>query len=376
MVVMEPDGAVRALVGGKDYGESQFNRATHAYRQPGSSFKPYVYLTALENGFKPTTVVSGSGAVCGRWSPKNYSGDRGGQMMMKDALARSINTIAVKLSLQVGREKVMANMQKLGVTHLKKTCSLALGDQGMTPLEHTANYAVFASGGLETHAYGIEAISALQGRLLYSHVNGAARKQLFDVKVVEALNTMMQSVVTSGTGKRAQLGYTHSAGKTGTSSNYRDAWFMGFTGQYVAGVWLGNDDFTPMARVTGGSFPAEAWHNFMVAAHDTDNIPTIPGLPAHPAQVAEQKRLERMQQAAAADSDVILPAAPPESVRDMSDTTRRLLEKISRLLSGAPLLSPSDDRTQARAQESDEPKADVADIEGDQAESVDDHPVD
>jgi penicillin-binding protein 1A len=288
MVVMELDGAVRALVGGKDYGESQFNRATHAYRQPGSSFKPYVYLTALENGFTPTTVVSGSGAACGRWAPKNYSGDRGGQMMMKDALAKSINTIAVKLSLQVGREKVMANMRKLGVTHLKKTCSLALGDQGMTPLEHTANYAVFASGGLETHAYGIEEIYALRGRALYSHVNdGPARKQLFDVKVVEALNTMMQAVVTSGTGKRAQLDYTHSAGKTGTSSNYRDSWFLGFTGQYVAGVWLGNDDFSPMARVTGGSFPAEAWHNFMVAAHDTDNIPTIPGLPAHPAQMAE-----------------------------------------------------------------------------------------
>ena len=377
MVVMENDGAVRAMVGGKDYGESQFNRAAHAYRQPGSSFKPYVYLTALENGFTPTTVVSGSGAACGRWSPKNYSGDRGGQMMMKDALAKSINTIAVKLSLQVGREKVMANMQKLGVTHLKKTCSLALGDQGMTPLEHTANYAVFASGGLQSHAYGIEEIHALQGRLLYSHVNDRpARKQLFDVKVVEGLNTMMQAVVTSGTGKRAQLDYTHSVGKTGTSSNYRDAWFVGFTGQYVAGVWLGNDDFTPMARVTGGSFPAEAWHNFMVAAHDTDNIAQIPGIALHPVQVAEQKRLEKMQQAAAADPDLITPAAPPESVRDMSSATRRLLEKISRLLSEAPSLSPTDDRAQARATESDEPKPNVVDIEGDQAESVNDHPVD
>ena len=217
----------------------------------------------------------------------------------------------------------------------------------------------------------------LQGRLLYSHVNDRpARKQLFDVKVVEGLNTMMQAVVTSGTGKRAQLDYTYSVGKTGTSSNYRDAWFMGFTGQYVAGVWLGNDDFTPMARVTGGSFPAEVWHNFMVAAHDTDNIPTIPGLPAHPAQVAEQKRLEKMQRAAAADPDVITPAAPHESVRDMSSATRRLLEKISRLLSEAPSLSPGDDRVQARAPESDEPKPNVADIEGDQAESVNDHPVD
>ncbi len=378
MVVMETDGAVRALVGGKDYGESQFNRAAHAYRQPGSSFKPYVYLTALENGFTPTTVVSGSGAVCGRWSPKNYSGGGGGRMMMKDALAKSINTIAVKVSLQVGREKVMANIQKLGITHLKKTCSLALGDQGMTPLEHTANYAVFASGGLETHVYGIEEIHTLQGQLLYSHRNDEpARKQLFDRKVIETLNTMMQGVVTYGTGKRAQLDYTHSVGKTGTSSNYRDAWFMGFTGQYVAGVWLGNDDFSPMSRVTGGSFPAQTWHNFMVLAHDTDNIPTIPGLPAHPVQVAEQKRLAKLQQAVATDSDVmIVPAATPESVKDMSSATRQVLEKIGELLKQAPSLSPSDNPAPARAVEGVEPKPNIADIDGNEAESVNDHPVD
>jgi len=377
MVVMEPDGAVRAVVGGKDYGESQFNRATHAYRQPGSSFKPYVYLTALENGYKPTTVISGSGAVCGRWSPKNYSGGRGGRMMMKDALAKSINTIAVKVSLAVGREKVMANILKFGVTHLKKTCSLALGDQGMTPLEHTGNFAVFASGGLETHAYGIEEIHTLQGQLLYSHRNDEpARKQLFDREVVETLNSMLQGVVTYGTGRRAQLDYTHSVGKTGTSSNYRDAWFMGFTGQYVAGVWLGNDDFTPMARVTGGSFPAQTWHDFMVMAHDTDNIPTIPGLPVHPVQVAEQQRLARVQQAVATDADVIVPAATPESIKDMSSATRQVLEKIGELLKAAPSLSPSDSRAPVRAVEGAGPKANIADIDGDEAESVNDHPVD
>ena len=208
----------------------------------------------------------------------------------------------------------------------------------MTPLEHTANYAVFASGGLETHTYGIEEIHTLQGQLLYSHRNDEpARKQLFDRKVIETLNTMMQGVVTYGTGKRAQLDYTHSVGKTGTSSNYRDAWFMGFTGQYVAGVWLGNDDFSPMARVTGGSFPAQTWHNFMVLAHDTDNIPTIPGLPAHPVQVAEQQRLAKLQQAVATNSDVIIvPAATPESVKDMSSATRQVLEKIGELLKAAP----------------------------------------
>jgi len=271
-------------------------------------------------------------------------------MMLKDALAKSINTIAVKVSLDVGREKVMANMAKLGITHLKKTCSLALGDQGMTPLEHTGNFAVFASGGLETHYYGIEEIHTLQGELLYSHERETPpRKQLFDRKVVETLNTMLQGVVTNGTGKATQLDYTYNVGKTGTSTAYRDAWFVGFTGQYVAGVWLGNDDFTPMARVTGGSFPAQTWHNFMVLAHDTDNIPQIPGIPLHPVQVAEQERLAKLQTAAATDTEVIAPATP-ESVKDMSSMTRQVLEKLGTMLKDAPALQPSDTRPQNRAE--------------------------
>ena len=155
LVSMEIDGSVRAMVGGKDYGQSQFNRAAHAYRQPGSSFKPYVYLTALENGFTPDTVVSDGYVSCGRWSPKNYSGGFRGRMTVRTALAKSVNTVAVKLSLKAGREKVLANMQKIGVKHLKKTCSLALGDTGMTPLQHVGGYAVFASGGIEVRPYGI-----------------------------------------------------------------------------------------------------------------------------------------------------------------------------------------------------------------------------
>ena len=217
----------------------------------------------------------------------------GGRMMLKDALAKSINTIAVKVSLDVGREKVIANMNKLGITRLKKTCSMALGDQGMTPLEHTGNYAVFASGGLETHPYGIEEIHTLQGELLYSHETRRAGAQA-DLRPQGGRDAEHHA---PGRGDRTepakptQLDFTYNVGKTGTSSAYRDAWFIGFTGQYVAGVWLGNDDFTPMARVTGGSFPAQTWHNFMVLAHDTDNIPQIPGIPLHPVQVAEQERL-------------------------------------------------------------------------------------
>jgi penicillin-binding protein 1A len=160
---------------------------------------------------------------------------------------------------------------------------------------------------------------------------------------------MLQRVVTYRTGRTATHDYTTRVGKTATSSNYRDAWVMGFTGQYVAGVWLGNDDFSPMARVTGGSFPAQTWHDFMVLAHDTDNIPNIPGLTPHPVQVAEQQRLAQMQQAVATDSDAVIPAPTPESVKDMSSATRQILERIGDLLKDAPSLTPSESRAQAPA---------------------------
>jgi penicillin-binding protein 1A len=356
LVSMETDGAVRALVGGKDYGESQFNRASHAFRQPGSSFKGYVYLTALQNGFTPESSVSDSPVSCGRWAPKNYSGGYRGRMTLRTALAKSINTIAVKLSLQVGREKVLADLDKIGIKHLKKTCSLALGDNGMTPLEHVGGYAVFAAGGLEVRPYAIEEIKTLAGsEIIYNHERDEPpRKQIFERKVIEQLNTMLQAVVLEGTGKAAQLDYTYSAGKTGTSSAYRDAWFIGFTGQYVTGVWLGNDDFTPMSRVTGGSFPAQTWHTYMVAAHDTDNIPQIAGLPVHPVQAAEQERVAAtLAQNAAANPEVV--AAPaPESVKDMSSATRQVLEKLSGMLKEARPLAPGDaekrpDRAEAPA---------------------------
>jgi penicillin-binding protein 1A len=199
---------------------------------------------------------------------------------------------------------------------------------------------VFASGGIEVHAFGIDEIRTLQGDLIYNHDRDEPpRKQIFDRKVIETLNLMLQGVVTMGTGKRAQLDYTYSAGKTGTSTAYRDAWFVGYTGQYVAGVWLGNDDFTPMARVTGGSFPAETWHNFMVQAHDTDNIPLIPGLPLHPNQVAEQ---ERIAATTSQNFNSEIPAPPPESVKDMSAATRQVLEKLGGLLKDAPRLTPNE----------------------------------
>ena len=349
LVSMEPDGAVRAMVGGKDYGSSQFNRAAHAYRQPGSSFKPYVYLTALQHaGYNPNTPVTDGYVSCGRWSPRNYSGGFRGRMTMRTALAKSINTVAVKLSLKAGREKVLADLDRMGIRHLKKTCSLALGDNGMTPLEHVGGYAVFAAGGLEVRPYAIEEVSTLPGDLLYNHTRDEPeRKQIFEPKAVEQLNSMLQTVVQAGTGRRAQLDYTNVAGKTGTSSAFRDAWFMGFTGQYVTGVWLGNDDFSPMARVTGGSFPAQTWKTYMTAAHDTDNIPTIPGVEPHPRQIAEQNRIAAVM---SQNTTAELPVPPPaESVKDMSQATRQVLQDLSKLLKKAPNVTPRDRDNERRA---------------------------
>ena len=298
LVSMDPDGAVRALVGGRDYGESQFNRATHAYRQPGSSFKLYVYAAALESGYHPNTMVRDAARSCGNWHPQNYSGGYGGgsAMPLWLAFAKSLNTVAAELSFAVGREKVIEMTRRLGVKGIQKTCSMALGDHGITPLEHTAAYATFANGGVLSRPYAVLDVFNSKGELVYSRERDEApAPRVVRRRVVEQMNQLMQRVVTEGTGKRAALDFTHAVGKTGTSSHYRDAWFMGFTGQLVTGVWMGNDDYRPMSGVTGGTIPATAWHAFMSVAHTNMNIPPIMGLPPHPVQVAEQQRIAELK---------------------------------------------------------------------------------
>ncbi len=326
LVAMETDGAVRALVGGKDYGESQFNRATHALRQPGSSFKPYVYLTALEHGYTPDSIVYDGPVFCGNWSPRNYSGGFRGRLPMKNALMRSLNTVAVRLSLDVGREKVLANVHKIGFTHVKKTCSMALGDTGLTLVDHTGGYAVFANGGMSVKPYAVEEIRNSFGKILYVRERDDPKpRRIFDRSKIEQLNAMLSLVVSSGTARRAQLPFTYAVGKTGTSSAWRDGWFMGFTGQYVAGTWFGNDDYSPTNKVTGGNLPAMAWKEFMMFAHATYNIPQIPGLPAHPSQVAEQQRLDTMRRV-----DARISRLHP-SLRKLPPNTRKTLETLNGL---------------------------------------------
>ena len=338
MVVMETDGAVRAITGGPDYGESQFNRATKAKRQPGSSFKVYVYAAALENGYSPETSVRDASRSCGPrgWSPQNYGGGHGsgGRMPLWLALAKSYNTVAAELSFAVGREKVIEMTQRLGITGVKKTCSMALGDGGISIIEHVGGIATFANGGKLAKPYGILDITTSKGDLLYSRERDEGEApQVVDPKVAGQMNWMMQKVVEEGTGQAAKLDFTYSAGKTGTSTGPKDAWFVGFTGKYVAGVWLGNDDNRPMSGgsrgVTGGQFAAPIWHNFMAVAHTDMNIPPIPGIQIHPVQMAEQARIAEMRASEIAAGNISASTLDGKPTSAMSDQTRDALKKLA-----------------------------------------------
>ena len=338
LVSMERDGAVRAIVGGLDYGASQFNRATHAKRQPGSSFKVYVYAKALESGYTSRSTLRDSGVRCGRWSPRNYNGSygSGSRISMTDALRRSLNTTAVAMSLKVGRKKVIELTERLGIKGIRPSCSMALGDRGITPLEHVGGYAAFANGGLRAQPYALLDVYNSQGELVYSRGRDEAKPaRVFSRAVAEQMNQMMETVVSAGTGRRAQLEFTHAVGKTGTSSSYRDAWFMGFTGRYITGVWVGRDNFRPVYRsggrgMTGGSVPAAIWQAYMSVAHKSMDIPTIPGLQPHPTQVIEQQRLAALR---AQNPNFATGASNGQDANKLiSDQTKRALQRLNRAL--------------------------------------------
>jgi penicillin-binding protein 1A len=336
MVAMDPDGAVRAIVGGIDYGESQFNRATNARRQPGSSFKLYVYATALENGYTPRSLVRDASGSCGNWAPRNYSGSGGSgrSLTVTDAFKVSLNTTAADLSFKVGRDKVLGMTRRLGVVGVKRTCSMALGDTGITVLQHTAAYATFANGGRLTRPYAVLELTNSKGEVIYSRERDEPQApQVIDRRVVEMMNQMMLAVVTEGTGRRAILEFTHAVGKTGTSSGWRDAWFVGFTGALVTGVWVGHDDFRPMwlagGGVTGGTLPTQAWHAFMSVVHTNRNIPTIPGLTPHPAQLAEQQRLAELKRTDPALAQAQMAHATQKKSSIMADQTRDALRRLA-----------------------------------------------
>ena len=266
LVAMSPSGAVRALVGGRDYRKSQFNRAVQAQRQPGSAFKPLVYLTALEAGMTAETPFDDRPVAIGAWRPGNFSGKYEGRVTLGDALAKSINTVAVQAVQKVSPRRVIKTARRLGIiSKLPADAGIALGTGEVSLMELTAAYGVLARGGLSVWPYAIETITDPAGTVLY-HRQGSGPDRVAKAVHVQQLTAMMARVVTTGTGKNAGFGRP-AAGKTGTSQDHRDAWFVGYTPQLVAGIWLGNDDATPMKRITGGGLPALAWRDFMLAAH-------------------------------------------------------------------------------------------------------------
>lgn len=277
IVVLDDAGGVLAIAGGADYSRSSFNRAVKAVRQPGSTFKPFVYLTALEGGMTPETVISDSPVSVEGWSPQNYSGSYRGEVSLREALARSINTVAVRLALQFTPSKVAEVARRAGIhSKLREDPSLALGTSEVSLLELTGAYGVFASGGRRIDPHIIRRIKSASGRILYADASGGS-KQVAELRDVGAINDMLNAALVAGTGRKAALDRHPAAGKTGTSQDFRDAWFVGYTAHMTAGVWLGNDDGSPMIRVVGGSLPANVWHQVMVEAHRSLEPLPLPG---------------------------------------------------------------------------------------------------
>jgi penicillin-binding protein 1A len=268
-VVMSTDGAVRAIVGGTDYEASQFNRATDALRQSGSSFKPFVYMAALLKGYKPDDKVVDGPVSVGNWSPKNYTNKYKGRTTLTDALAHSYNSIPVKLMIDIGRSAIIETAHLAGIKgELETWAPMVLGTSALSLMDLTTGYVAFASGGIPATPYAVLEIRRSNGDVLYSRdLEGTMEpRRVFPEEKVAELNAMLAAVVKSGTGRRADLGFAPQAGKTGTNQGYRDAWYIGYTGHYVTGVWYGNDDFTPMKEVTGGMLPAPTWKRIMVEA--------------------------------------------------------------------------------------------------------------
>ena len=277
VVVLDTSGGIKALIGGRSYRASPFDRAVKALRQPGSAFKPFVYLTALENGYTPNSIADDAPVAVDGWSPRNHTGTYRGAVTLRDSFAQSINTVAVKLADEVGRPEVVRTARRLGIhTELHDRPSLALGTAEVTPLELVAAYVPFANGGEGITPHIITRVRNGDGKLLYEF-KGANLGRVVDQRYVAEMNDMMNATLVSGTGRQAALPDQIAGGKTGTSQSSRDAWFVGYTARYVAGVWVGNDDDSKMHNVSGGTLPAHIWHDVMAYAHDGKEPLALPG---------------------------------------------------------------------------------------------------
>jgi penicillin-binding protein 1A len=282
LVAMTPDGAVRAMVGGRHYGDSPYNRAADARRQPGSAFKPFVYLTAFEHGRKPDDIMNDGPVDIHGWKPSDNEGHYEGNITLTRAFAKSSNVVAAQLIAEVGPKAVARTAHRLGITtSLLAVPSLALGSSTVSPLELTAAYAPFANGGEAVTPHGILSIRTRGGHVIWARENSSKARVMSEQNAAEVVG-MMTQVMTAGTGKAARLDERPSAGKTGTTQDFHDAWFVGFTADLVTGVWVGNDDNSPMSHATGGGLPAHIFHSFMESAEQGLPVKPLTALSALP----------------------------------------------------------------------------------------------
>jgi len=274
VVTMNGLGEIKAMVGGRSYVKSQFNRAVKAKRQPGSAFKAFVYLTAIEQGATPDSIEIDEPVQIGNWSPENYRRQYLGPVSLTRALALSLNTVAAKVAQAAGPENVAATAKRLGIlSPLQANASIALGTSEVTLLELASAHVPFSNGGFAVIPHVVSRITTRDGKVLYERHGGGPGKVIGNFEL-GAMNTMLREVVTNGTGRRAALPDHDVAGKTGTSQDYRDAWYIGYSAQYLTGVWVGNDDNSPTKKVTGGSIPAAIWVDIMGPLHA--NLPSVP----------------------------------------------------------------------------------------------------
>ena len=304
LVALDGTGAVRALIGGREYAQSQFNRAVDAKRQPGSAFKPIVYLSALEAGRTPDSVREDAPVRIGNWTPENYDKEYRGPVTLGEALALSLNTIAAQMVMEVGPKTVSETAQRLGIeSKIERNASIALGTSEVSLMELTGAYAPFANGGYKVTPFLIRRVLSADGEILYQR-NAAPPPRVVGARELGMMNAMLTKAVVSGTGKAARIDGWQVAGKTGTTQNSRDALFVGYTANLVTGIWFGNDDGSPMKHVTGGSLPAQTWSKFMSAAHKGVPVSLLPGY--------------QLPQSAA------LPVPAPRPVNRVANADRRL----------------------------------------------------
>jgi penicillin-binding protein 1A len=280
LVAMTANGAVRAMVGGRNYAESQYNRAVTAKRQPGSAFKPFVYLTAIESGMTPETIRQDAPLNVKGWKPENFEHEYKGPVTLTQALSMSLNTVAVRLGLEVGPANVVRTAHRLGISSkLEPNASIALGTSEVSLTELVGAYVPFANGGQGITPHVVLKVRTMAGKVLYAYTPDQLG-QVIDPRNVAMMNTMMEETLVSGTARKAEIPGWTAAGKTGTSQDFRDAWFIGYTPALVTGVWMGNDDNSPTRKATGGGLPVEVWSRFMRAALQGVPVATLPTSPA------------------------------------------------------------------------------------------------